>query len=592
MTETVADLSAWLAPLDGLVTGTVVDGVPLLLASRPGPVTGGIFFRVGYADETLPIAGITHLVEHLALHHRDLADRHANGHTLEQWTTFHATGTEDEAVAFLNEVCSTLRDLPLGRVETEKEILRTEAARNGRGGIETAMRVWRYGARGPGLSGQGEDGLFGIGADEVAGWANTWFTSGNAVAFLTVDEVPAELSLALPAGERRPVKLPPEALPSKPAWFHSGFDGIVLDAMVPRSAAANVFSGVVTRVLMRELRRDQGLSYDAGCSYDRVDAESARLVIHADALEAKAGVVTSVVAEILAGMRAGRVDEADIDAVRKQARQELDVPDLGTAILPGTCVNLLLGADVSDPRDHAEMDAVTVEDVAEVARAFWADALVSISGGHGFGGATRAPHQSESAVEGTTYASLVQEGNELVIGPAGVTRRTPESLVTVRFDDLAALGVVPDGARQLTGNDALSIAVEPTLWKGLDAEIVARDIDSRVPSELVVPYPPREADRIPEPPKNPAPLEPADSLPPAWNGFGPWAVWTAFALYVLAALASLPALIGLWSLMHDDLSREEETIQIVWIGATALLWLFAGGLTFGVRRRIKLNEQG
>ncbi|MFD7073644.1 M16 family metallopeptidase [Nocardioides sp. NPDC059952] len=592
MTAIVADLDTWLAPLEGLVSGAVVDGVPVLLASRPGPVTGGIYFRVGYADETLPVGGITHLVEHLALHHHDLADRHTNGHTTEQWTGFHTTGTAGEVVAFLNEVCASMRDLPLGRIDTEKEILRAEAARNGRGGIGAAMRVWRYGARGPGLSGQDEEGLFRLGTDEVTGWVNTWFTSGNAVAFLTVDEVPAELSLGLPPGERRPVRLPPETLPSKPAWFRSGFDGIVLDAMVPRTPAANVFSAVVTRVLMRELRRDQGLSYDAGCGYDRIEADTARLTIHADALEAKAGVVTSVVAEILAGMRAGRVDRADIDAIREQAARELDLPDLGAAILPGTCIDLLLGADVMDPRDRAAMDAVTVEDVAEVARAVWADALVAISSGHGFGGATRAPHQSNSAVEGTTYTSLVKEGNELVIGPDGVTRRTPDSLVTVRFDDLAAIGAVADGARQLTGNDALSIAVEPTLWKGLDAEIVARDIDSRVPSEMVVPYPPREVDRIPEPPKNPAPLEPADSSPPAWDGFGPWAVWTAFALYVLAALASLPALIGLWSLMHDDLPREDQTIQIVWIGATALLWLFAGGLTFGVRRRIRLNEQG
>ncbi|MEI7056129.1 insulinase family protein [Nocardioides sp. CCNWLW239] len=580
-----------IAPLDGLVTPTVVDGVPLLLASKTGPVTGGICFRVGYADEALPVAGITHLVEHLALHGSDLADQHSNGHTTEQWTYFHATGTSEEVVTFLNDVCAGLRNLPTGRIDTEKSILRTEASRGGRGGIHSAMRTWRYGARGPGLIGQDEEGLFRIGAAEVEEWARTWFTSGNAVAFLTLDEVPETLSLELPPGGRRPVALPPETLPSKPAWFCGGFDGIVLDAMVRRSMAAHVFSGVATRVLMRELRRDQGLSYDAGCSYDRIDAAHARLTIYADALEEKSGVVVSVVAEILAGMRAGQIDQADVDAIRKQLRAETDIPDLGAAMLASTAIGLLLDADVFDPRDSSELERVTVEDVAAVARELWSDALISIPGGHGFGGASRAPHLSESAVEGTVFASLVRDGHELIIGADGVSRSMPGSVVTVRFDALAAMVAVPDGARRLIAEDALAVVVEPTLWKGLSTEIVKRDIDSRVPAGLVLPYPARAAEVVPEPPKRPA-RQDADPSRAAsgWTGFGPWAAWTALIVFIAAFIGTLPALIGAYELMVGDPAGEDLAITVVWIGITILLWILGAGLGAGVRRRIKLGE--
>jgi hypothetical protein len=40
---------------------------PQLIAPGPGPLSAGLVFRVGQADETLAWSGITHMVEHLAL---------------------------------------------------------------------------------------------------------------------------------------------------------------------------------------------------------------------------------------------------------------------------------------------------------------------------------------------------------------------------------------------------------------------------------------------------------------------------------------------------------------------------------------------
>ena len=46
---------------------TEIDGVPVLVDRRRRPVQGGIVFRTGRADESLRTAGISHIVEHLAL---------------------------------------------------------------------------------------------------------------------------------------------------------------------------------------------------------------------------------------------------------------------------------------------------------------------------------------------------------------------------------------------------------------------------------------------------------------------------------------------------------------------------------------------
>lgn len=116
----------------------------------PGPLHAGLIFRVGRADETLALSGITHLVEHLALFGYGLTDYHYNGATGTTATHFLVRGTESDVVAYLNGVCTALHDLPLGRLETEKAILRTEQNSRGRG-ANHLLPMWRYGAVGHGL---------------------------------------------------------------------------------------------------------------------------------------------------------------------------------------------------------------------------------------------------------------------------------------------------------------------------------------------------------------------------------------------------------------------------------------------------------
>ncbi|MDR3080688.1 MAG: insulinase family protein [Streptomyces sp.] len=493
--------AAELAALDGLIAHTTSQGIPVLHAPRPGDITAGLFFRVGRADETLATSGITHLVEHLALHRLGLSDLHYNGATANAYTLFHVTGNEEEVVAYLNSVCAALRDLPMDRLETEKEILRTEAA--GRGtGPNAQMSLWRYGAQGYGLSSYDELGTWKLTADEVRHWAETRFTRDNAVLWITSDRVPDGLDLSLPAGKRIPAPAASSALPVTPAYIRGEDGHVVFNAVVRRSTAASVFADVVGRALFQDLRQEGGYSYTAEADYTPRDADFAMLTAYADALPDKQAAVVGGFVDTLARLRAGRIEQAELDSVRGKMLKMYDTPDLGAAMLPSYALSLLLGHRLLSPEQHkAELNAVTVADLREVARAAWDGGLLQVpTQGADWAGFTPAPQYSLSPVTGTRHPALEDDDVTLVIGDQGGSLLLPRGPVTVRYDSCAAMTTRPDGARELTGLDGFRVAVEPTLFRGVTAERIAA-LDAAVPADAVVPLPARDPERIPRPGK-------------------------------------------------------------------------------------------
>ncbi|MEU6535008.1 insulinase family protein [Streptomyces sp. NPDC047000] len=485
--------------LDGLIGHTTVHGVPVLHAPSPGEVTAGLFFRVGRADETLATSGVTHLVEHLALHRLGVSDVHFNGTTANTYTLFHVTGDEAEVVGYLNSVCAALRDLPLERLETEKEILRTEAAGRSNG-PNSQMPLWRYGAEGYGLASYDELGTWSLTADQVRHWAETRFTRDNAVLWITTDHVPDGLDLALPAGFRVPAPTASDALPERPAYIRGDDGHIVFDAVLRRSTAAAVFADVLGRALYRDLRMDGGYSYTADAHYSPRDADFATLTAYADALPKKQDAVVGGFVDALARLRAGRIEQAELDSARGKLLKQYDTPDLGAALLPSYALGLLLGHRILSPEQHrAELAAVTVDDLREVAREAWDNGLFQVPGrGVDWAGCTLAPQFSASQVTGTRHPSLEKEDVTLVVGGEGVSLLLPGGPVTVRYDDCVAMTTRPDGARALTGRDGFRVAVEPTMFRDVAPERIAV-VDAAVPPEAVVALPARDPERIPRP---------------------------------------------------------------------------------------------
>ncbi|GLY00902.1 MULTISPECIES: insulinase family protein [Actinoplanes] len=562
-----------------MITELEVGGIPVVLAPTTGPMHAGLVFRVGFADETLARRGITHLVEHLALHSFGVADYHYNGATGVEFTFFHMQGAEADIVAFLNGVCAALSDLPMQRLVTEKEILRTEE--NGRGeGPTEAMALWRHGARDYGLATYPEWGLTGITPDDLRAWVAQYFTKENAVLWIAGPGVPEGLELNLPSGRRQPVPAPSSALPVRPAHFSGPSNVVGWDTVVRREARSAVFSGVLERALFRSLRQESGLSYTVQTNYEPRADGSAVVTAVADVLPEKQSAVLGGFVDVLAGFRLGLIDEADVKTVITQRAEEATRAEESGARLPGQAFNLLSGRPVQTLEDSlAELRAVTVADVAAVAVTAHADGLLMTPGRTraDWAGYAEAPRESESVAQGTAYPSLEDPSVVVVAGERGISLVGDGSAATVHFDECSVLLIWPDGARRFVGHDGIQVHFEPTLFTNGHALLPA--LDSRVRPELHAAMPARDPSRIPAP------------QPPGQRGYGhPQApsqggkagpiVGLVFAVPGLLLFGGLGLLMLLASTL-DDVDRGFEVVL-------GLIFLaFAAGAGYGVFKAVR-----
>lgn len=474
-----------------------VDGVPVLLAPTSGPARAGLVFRVGSADEHLAISGITHLVEHLALYRHGVADYHYNGTTGVTTTTFLMQGTPDEIVTFVNGVCASLRDLPVARLETEKRLIGTEAA--GRGtSVNGQLALWRHGARDFGLCGYPQWGIHTLTVEQVVDWAATRFTRGNAALWLAGNGIPAGLRLDLPDGIRWGLPAESSALPVTPAYFTAGADAVVLETVVPRSAAAALYSRLLERALFRDLRQDRGLSYTAATDYDTDGRSVATVTALVDAQPDQLdGVLDAFIAQVHR-LRDTDVSADELAAVRVRALAVLRGADADAGLLPQRATDLLTGfPDRTAAEAVAEYTAVTAADIRDVARAADRSALLMIpdSVPRAPAGYEAAPTTSRFSVTGRRYRSRVDHRVVLVHGPDGVSVDTPSGPLTVLFKECAAMLRYPDGGRKMIGGDAIAVPIEPGLFqippKGLAA------IDDGVVPAVVIDLPARDPASIP-----------------------------------------------------------------------------------------------
>jgi predicted Zn-dependent peptidase len=558
-----------------VIDQTTVDGVETLFVRTAGPMRAGLTFRVGRADEPLYRSGITHLTEHLALFHLNLADYHFNGATGAVTTDFHLQGSADDITGYLAGVCEALTDLPLSRLEVEKEILRTEE--NSRSGsVMQPFALWRYGARGFGLLSYPEWGLSMIGPDDLRAWVARYFTKENAVLWVAGPDLPPGLRLPLPSGVRQAVPAPTSALPTTPAYFFGESTNVAIEAIVRRGPAVGVFTGVLERELFRALRQENGLSYTAAAiSEPRGDGYS-RVVALADALPDKQQAVLGGVIDVLAKLRVGRIDPADIAAAIGKAEDEFAAPDIDAVRLPAAAFNQLTGYP-NRPIEQllADLRAVTVAEVHQVAQEVSKNALLMVpceTVGPSWAGFEAAPTRSSAAVTGTSYRFINSDDQSIVIGADGVSLVTKDGVATVRYAECAAMLSWPDGARHLMGYDSIGVRIEPTLL-AIHPDAL-RYIDSLVPAAAHVRRPARDPDAIPKPrPKPPTAAVPPPA-PPLPRRRGEVVLMAIFG--VAAVVFGCAALLGTAGVGSDAQLRTDggtwAVVGCVWV-VTVLLVL-------------------
>lgn len=452
-----------------------VDGVSALFTPTAGPTRAGLAFRVGAADETLPRAGITHLLEHLALPPLALDGRHRDGAVSAEHTTFDTSGSNEHVVAYVNGICLALTDLPLDRMPVEKDRLRAEAA--GRPmPVGERMALWRHGALDHGVAGHPETGLAAITADDLRAWSAHYFTRGNAVLWVSGREMPAGFRLSLPPGRRRPCPEPSSALPVTPAWFAAPGNTVAWSTVVPHGPAATVLAGLLDRSMTRELP-------GATTSMGHIGQDKTTIIGYAETTPESREPLLGAMIDVLAAFGAGRIDHDDLAAT---VRQELE-PDL-----PARALDLLSG------RPAVESCAgVTADDVVAVARKAYAAGLLMVpEGGNAqWAGYVTAPLWSPTTVSGTAYQVLGRRNARLITATDGVSIVAGERALTVRFDACSLYRAWPDGARQLVGHDAVIVHIEPALYR--DGARAIAELDARIPARLRVDEPPRDPEIVP-----------------------------------------------------------------------------------------------
>lgn len=433
------------------------------------------------------------------------ATRNQNGFVGGVATGFLTMGQPSEVSSFFARICDALTSLPGDRLGNEKQVLAAENAAR-QYDFRSNLLTWRYGAAGYGLLGLPELGLQGATLEQLHDHAAQRFTSGNAILWLS-GPPPDGLRLNLPHGTRQPL---PSLVPVQltyPSWFvDNGCGGVAAGAAVPRSYASSIFREVATRRLIKRLRMDQAVSYAPSVFYDPLDSDTAHLILYADSDKGRRAELTTAFGEVFKEL--GAVDEAEVEAVRKQGLEHLTgslappPAERKMLELQRAAMDWVLGNEYESLEQSADhLLAVTLADVSAFGREVQVKAMLALPGEATvqpwFG--EKAPLSQAPVVKGrkTQHVDAPIRGEQLVHGPDGVSIVWPDgSHVTVRYSDLAAALSYQDGGLHLIGSDAAAVMVEPSIWHA--GYIVCDAIRTRVPAHLLLPQSPRPAGNIPK----------------------------------------------------------------------------------------------
>jgi Bacterial PH domain len=469
-----------------------VSGIPCFWADAPAPFTATLVCRVGRADETLPTAGITHLAEHILMPATPPRELDRNARVEDIFAVFWAAGTRTQALRFLESLSGLIADPPLHRLETERSILRTEAASSGQHPVNASMAL-RYGAAAHGLMGFEELGLDALGAEEVAHWISEYVTRENAALWLT-GEPPRDLELELPSGTRRappePASLPEVVFPT--VYPFGPDDTIVVAFDGRRSPALSLASSILLDRAWQAIRYDRGLAYDIGQYFEPIARDVVHGTLWVESLTQNVDVVRDALIELIHDMAERGATPSELDGELERIRDDLAEPAQLPSYLHYAACEHLLGRDASEEEFLRVREAVTTDATSEAVRSVLDRLLVAVpseervpEGFHPY------PMTSSTAVTGRAHrlralpTRRAVRRMSLTVGEDGVTLRGPDGEpVTVLFRDVAAVVRNRDGSRTLLGYDTTRLVVDPEDWRRGKEAVTA--IDAAVPEELVV----------------------------------------------------------------------------------------------------------
>jgi hypothetical protein len=451
-------------------TRTTVDDVPLFWAEGPEPCTGALMFRAGRADERLPITGLTHLVEHLALFPFGRQRYEYNGAVEENVTIFYATGRREEVVDFLSRCAQNLADLPHARLEDEKQVLGVEAEA-AHAGLYGQLLSYRYGAAAYGLMAFKELGLRRLEDRDVTDWARRFFTRGNAVAWMSAP--PDGLTLPLPEGPRH---APPEPRTidglSLPAQLWHPDRAVAVTFEGERSTALNTGFAIAADRVHERLRREEALTYSPGGAYHPLTSDRVHLMLVTDCAETNAAPVRDGLLSILDDLAEHGPTESELEWHHSMVVRQFSDPRAVYSQLDSFARRELIGGDpIDDETLSRELEALTPQDVAVAVSEVMGSMLLSVP--HGTPKSTReglldyaADPPGSVRGEGFPARRKWQEyglRDELHVSDDAVTYqpRPVGDALTIRFDDCVAAIEGQDNSLSLVSRTGTTLRVSP-----------------------------------------------------------------------------------------------------------------------------------
>jgi len=262
--------------------------VPTVHASAPGVVEARLAFGVGSCDEPVTLAGITHLVEHLAVRGALPITTWHNATTHDHVTFFEVTTeTTDEALALLGRFAasvSALAETTDDTVVRERRVLEKEDRLRFHEQV-ASVHTARFGPAGPGRSGAGSAAVAGITAEEVRNWVAERFVAENAVVIVRGGTAPPEvIDLPLPAGRpgRPSTRIERWTGPMRRgALVESALGGTAASVVVPAEVAP-LADAVIEHEVFDALRIEAALAYDVSSHTLDLDADTSVVAVTAD----------------------------------------------------------------------------------------------------------------------------------------------------------------------------------------------------------------------------------------------------------------------------------------------------------------------
>lgn len=475
---------------------TEIGGVPVFWVQSAEPLTAELIFRAGVRDETFMSAGLTHLVEHLAMSDVTGLRRHSYNATVGlTFTSFTCSGKADTVTAFLAAICSFLSAPNLGRLEIERKILAAEASSTLPPATGEHLRQ-RFGLSSLGLADVSPPSLEAIGPEEILQLLQSHFTGGNAALALN-GAPPGGLRLDLPAGDpQRPHSASTLDIPL-PMWFEQGWPRLGLSFEVPAGTeamreAVRTVSRIACRRAHRTLRQQRGWIYDVDVMHFLDNGERGILCFESDPTAQHADDARLGLLAILRDLQLNGPTTDELHTEVEELQEYLDDSASAMEMSVAAAESYLLGRTPVSLEDKLALArAVTPEYCRAALAGLEATAIFGMPEG------TRPKDDSlrsdtdrrvdwlggrefRRSVRGAFLG--VPGGSKLFVGEKGVTLSS-DYTASITWEDLVGVAVAPDGLVSLIGMDSQQIHLrEEWFGKGQQAidTILDRAGDGRV----------------------------------------------------------------------------------------------------------------